>query len=197
MSSVLRSYAQIAKPPTKFFDILTGSYYEDQIVDDENIPIPFTVTNAVLDINIAQSTDVESFVNNGNSPDTAVIFQGKVLGGATPVSSFGTNMETWLRKRIQNIQGLGSPYDGRLTLYVRPLMVKIQLASQAYGETAMSDEAVYGETTEAPTSTEYIGGSPSNDYLSAWVFKTPMTVQYTTPSGGLAYITMTSQFSAN
>jgi hypothetical protein len=196
MSSVLRSYAQIAKPPTKFFDILTGSYFEDTFTSN-NLPIPFTVTNAVVDINIAQSTDIEAFVNNGNSPGTAVSFQGKVLGGATPVSSFGTNMETWLRKRIQNIQSLGSPYDGRLTLYVRPLMVKIQLASQAYGESPMNAETVYGETTEAPTSTEYIGGSPTNDYLSAWVFKTPMTVQYTTPSGGLAYITMTSQFSAN
>ena len=196
MSSVLRSYAQIAKPPTMFFDILTGSYSETVIASND-LPIPFTVTNAVLDINTEQSTDVESFVNNGNLPGTAVSYQGKVLGGATPISSFGTNMTTWLRARIQNIESLGSPYGGPLNLYVRPLMVKIQLASQAYGQESMNDESVYGETSEPPTSTQYVGGAPSNDYLSAWVFKTPMTVQYVTESGGFSYITMTSQFSAN
>lgn len=197
MSSVLRFYGQIAKPPTKFFDILTGSYSENIIVNGYDLPIPFTVTNQVLDININQSTDVESFVNNGDSPNTTVSFQGKVIGGASPVHSFGSNMTHWLNKRIQSIEGLPSEYSGPLSLYIRPLMTKVQLASPAYGESPLNDEAVYGVTSEPPTGPEYIGGGVTNDYFSAWVFKTPMTVQYLQSPGVYKYITLTSQFSAN
>jgi hypothetical protein len=197
MSSVLRFYGQVAKPPTKFFDILTGSYNENVILSGYDIPIPFTVANQVLDINVAQSTDVESFVNNGSYPSTAVSFQGKIIGGASPVHSFGPSMTRWLNKHIQSVEGLPSEYNGPLSLYIQPLMTKIQLASPAYGVSPLNDEAVYGVTTEPPTGPEYIGGNATNDYFTAWVFKTPMTVQYVQSPGVYKYITLTTQFSAN
>lgn len=197
MSSVLASFAPIAQPPTKFFDILTGVYTENLIAANYGLPIPFVVVNQILDINVAQSSDVQTFVTNGDTPGTGVSFQGKVMGGGSLVKSFGPNMTEWLRNRITNAEGLGSQYSGPLVLYVRPFMVKIQLAAQAQGANPLNDEAVYGITTEAPTQTEYIGGSPSNNFLTAWVFKTPMSVQYEDASGVSKYLTMTTQFSAN
>jgi hypothetical protein len=198
MTSLLSSYYPSPSPPTKFFDILTGSYDEDVLFPDPySLPIPFVVTNQVLDINVNQSTDVQSFVTNGDTPGTAVAFQGKIMGGASLVKSFGANMTEWLRNRITVGEGLGSQYSGPLVLYVRPFMTKIQLAAPAQGLGPLNDEAVYGVTDEAPTSTEYIGGGTTNNFFTAWVFRTPMTVQYETASGGNKYITMTSQFSAN
>jgi hypothetical protein len=197
MSSVLSSYPGIPQPPTKFFDILTGSYEENIIVPTDFLPIPFVVNNQVLDINVNQSADVQTFVNNGTAPDNIITYQGKVMGGASLIKSFGPNMTTYLRNLINNIESLGSAYTGPLVLYVRPFMTKIQIAQPAFGQEPLNDEAVYGVTTEAPTQTEYIGGSSESNFLTAWVFKTPMTIQYVAPAGNYKYITMTTQFSAN
>lgn len=197
MSSVLRSFASTSGPATKFFDILTGGYNDNVLADGFSLPIPFVVTNQVLDINVNQSTDIETFVNNGDSPGNSINFQGKVMGASSLVKSFGPNMTLWLRNHIWTIESLGSQYTGPLVLYVRPLMTKIQLAAPAQGYIPLNDEAVYGVTTEAPTGTEYTGGSANNNFFTAWVFKTPMTVQYLAADGSAKYITMTSQFSAN
>jgi hypothetical protein len=195
MTSTLRSYSRFATP-TKFFDVLTPAYYDGTVLGGYNLPIPFTVENQVLDINTAQSSDAATFVNNGDSPDTAVNFQCKAIGGARVVSSFGPNMLTWLSKRIQNEEGLGAPYDGPLHLTVQPLMTKIQLAAPEQGDGPLNDESVYGITDAAPSSSEYIGGDEMSSYYTSWVFKTPITIRYRGPSG-FKYLTMTSQFSAN
>lgn len=176
--------------------MLTPAYYEDSILSDENIPIPFTVINQVLDINTGQSPDIESFVNNGNTPSNSVNFQCKFISGARVVSSLGPKMVLWLQNRIQNEEGLGSPYDGPLHLTVQPLMTKIQLAAPEQGAGPLNSEDVYGITDAAPSSSEYIGGDESSNYYTTWVFKTPITIRYRGPSG-FKYLTMTSQFSAN
>jgi hypothetical protein len=195
MTSTLRSYARPTNP-TKFFDILTPGYYDNTILGGFEMPIPFTVVNQVLDINTAQSSDVEGFVNNGDSPSNAVNFQCKAIGGARVVSSFGPKMLTWLRKRIENQESPGVPYDGPLLLTVQPLMTKIQLAAPEQGDGPLNDESVYGITDAAPSSSEYIGGDENSEYYTAWVFKTPMTIRYR-GSTGFKYMTMTTQFSAN
>lgn len=197
MSSVLRFYPRIPGPATKFFDILSPGYTENVIVAGYDLPIPFIVNNQVLDINIKQSTDVENFVNGGDTPGNAINFQGKVMGGASLIKSFGPSMTTWLRNRITNEEGLASQYTGPLNLYVQPFMTRIQIAAPAQGVSPLNDEAVYGITTEAPTSPEYVGGDVTNDFFACWVFRTPMTVQYIDATGTPKYLTMTSQFSAN
>jgi hypothetical protein len=198
MSSVLSFYPPIVGPPTKFFDILTGSYIDSYVItgDTYSLPIPFVVVNQVLDINVNQSPDVQLFIANGDTPNTAVSFQGKALGGFNLVMSLGPNMVTWLRNYITNTESLGSQYEGPLSLYIKPVMTKIQLASPSQGVSALNDEAVFGVTAEAPVSDEYVGGAPNDLFYTAWVFKKPMTVQYYV-SGVMKYITMTSQFTAN
>ena len=199
MTSLQRFYPTIQGPATKFTDIITGGYSDDYFVTGETIdlPIPFTVSNQVLDININQSIDIATFVNNGSIPLDNTEVQAKVMGGGSLIKSFGTNMTLWLRNRIRNQESLGSQYAGPLTLYVRPFMTKIQMAQPGIGVGALLENTTYGISTQPPTSTEYIGGGLSQNFYTTWIFKTPMTVQYETASGGNKYLTMTSQLSGD
>jgi hypothetical protein len=189
MSSVQSAFAKTSKPPTKFAALLTPSYTDGGI----DMPIPFTVVNQVLDINVNQSSAIQTFVNAGTEPGQETKVQGKAFGGASLVTSFGTNMTTYLRNWIEEEEG--DAYTGPLVLYIQPLMTKVQLAnpSLAIPNGAFETDRSWGITTEAPVSNEFIGGGPTNNYFTAWIFKTPMTVQYVTTSG-FKYINMTSQF---
>ena len=197
MSSVLKAYAQIQKTPTKFFAMITPSY-EDDTFDTSgvnvNLPIPFTVVNQVLDINVNQSSEIQAFVINGNEPIDQSGIQARALGGTSLVKSFGPNMITYLRNWIANVEG--AAYTGPLVLYIRPVMTKVQTPPPAFAtnDAPFQSNESWGITTQAPVSEDYIGGGPTNNYLTAWVFKTPMTIQYEAASG-YKYITMTTQFS--
>lgn len=204
MSSVYRALAGIDKPPTKFSALITPSYEDTVIVPlaTVRLPIPFTVTNQVLDINVNQSAVIQTFVNSGTEPQDQSSIQGKAFGGASLIISFGTNMTNYLRNWIDQIETLGAPYAGPLTLYIQPLMTKVQLANPSFALTtvvgvpggAFRRDRSWGITTEAPVSGEYTGGTESNNYYTAWIFKTPMTVRYVTAAGAFKYINMTSQF---
>jgi hypothetical protein len=199
MSSVYRTLAGTDKPPTKFSALITPSYNDDTLVSGQTVelPIPFTVANQVLDINVNQSADIQTFVNNGTSPQNQSNIQGKAFGGASLVTSFGTNMTSYLQNWIDTIESLGSPYAGPLVLYIQPFMSKVQLINPSFAlpSGAFQDSRSWGITTEAPVSTEYTGGTSANNYYTAWIFKTPMTVRYVTAAGDFKYINMTSQFS--
>jgi hypothetical protein len=202
MSSVQSAFASIDKPPTKFAALITPAYQDTSIVTDETItmPIPFTVVNQVLDINVNQSSSIQTLVNAGTEPNARPNIQGKAFGGASLVKSFGPNMTAYLRNWINDIEELGAAYTGPLVLYIQPFMTKVQLAnpSFAYAEgpidPSFQRDTSWGITTEAPVSTEYTGGSSTNNFFTTWIFKTPMTIQYETAGGGSKYITMTSQF---
>ena len=196
MSSVFRSFATTYKTTTKFFDIITPSYTDDVIVDDYNLPIPFTVANGVLDINVNQSSDIQSFVNNGTAPENDPDTQVKYMGGTAIVNSLGPNMVTWVRKLIENQESLGGAYTGPLNIYIKPVMTKIQCpAPSQKEEDALRDGGVWGITTEAPASDDYIRGDSTNNFFTSFVFKTPLTIQFEITGVGYKYFTLTSQFS--
>jgi hypothetical protein len=196
MTSVLSAFGIIHKPPTKFSALITPSYDDSVIVAGATIrlPIPFTVVNQVLDINVNQSSDIATFVANGTEPEAQSSLQGKAFGGSNLVNSFGPNMTMYLRNWINTIETLGAAYTGPLVVYIQPVMTKVQLANPAFGGTgAFRRDRSWGITTEAPVSGEYIGGGPIDNFFTAWIFKTPMTIRYEA-AGGYKYITMTSQF---
>jgi len=197
MSSVLSAYAKLDRPPTKFFSLITPSYEDSTLVAGSTIklPIPFTVASQVLDINVGQSADILSYVTNGTAPEDQSNLQAKILGGASLIESFGTNMNTYLRNWIDVEEVLGAPYAGPLVLYVRPLMTKVQMADPVFGKSGgvFVRDRSWGFTTQPPSSAEYIGGGPTNNFFTAWVFKTPMTIQYEV-TGVNKYLTMTTQF---
>jgi hypothetical protein len=202
MSSVVSAFSEIHRTPTKFVSLITPSYIDSVIVPriptpiEIELPIPFTVNNQVLDINVNQSSDIQLFVNNGTEPTDQSNLQAKAVGGASLINSFGTNMTKYLRNWINNIETLGAAYTGPLVLYIQPFMTKVQMANPSFGinNVGIFDrDRSWGITTEAPVSGEYIGGGPTNNYFTAWIFKTPMTIQYQV-GGQYKYITMTSQF---
>jgi hypothetical protein len=202
MSSVSATFATTYRLPTKFSPVITPSYFDSMLENGDGdlikLPIPFTVVNEVLDINVNQSADIQTFVNNGTEPSQIPDVQGKPFGGARLVMSLGANMTTYLRNWINIEESIGSAYAGPLVLYIKPVMTKVQLANPGLdiNDNFFFDHGrSWGITTEAPVSTEYTGGGSVNNFYTAWIFKTPMTVQYVAPAGGFKYITFTSQIS--
>jgi hypothetical protein len=191
MSSIVRAFAVSGKD-SKFDNISTATYSDGDL--GYNVPIPFTVINGVLDIAITNS-DVEDFVNNGTSPEDDTEFQAKQMGGRRLVTSIGPNFTTYLRKRIQGIDTLGSIYSGELTIFVNPVMTKIQLAQPGQVQ-GLTFENVYGVNEVAPSSDEYIGGNAANKYFTSWVFYKPLTIRFVSPSSstGYKYITFSTHY---
>lgn len=198
MSSVQAAYADTVKLPTKFSALITPSYVDTSSGGGQvDLPIPFTVVNQVLDINVGQSAAIQTFVSAGTEPERYANIQGKAFGGVRLITSFGPDMTLYLRNWIQNVEVLGARYAGPLVLYIQPVMTKVQLANPVFaidGAGVFQRDWSFGFTTEAPVSSEYTGGGITNNFFTAWIFKTPMTVQYVTAAGAFKYLTLTSQF---
>lgn len=190
MTSVQSGFSQIFRGHTKFHAFITPTY--DNINEDET-PIPFIVNNQVLDINI-DNTEVSNFISNGSIPADNPRMQGKLMGGGSLVNALGPNMTTWLRNRITNEESLLSTYTGPLNIYIAPFMTRIQSVPYDQQPTFTSENA-YGISSAAPTSTGYVGGGPTDNYLSLWIFKTPLTVQYVAADSSFKYLSLTSQIS--
>jgi hypothetical protein len=199
MCSILSEFASAYALPTKFSALITPSYYDNSIVSGQQIemPIPFTAVNGVLNINVNQSAVIRTFVNNGTEPRDRANIQAKTFGATTLVTSLGPDMTTYLRNWINQIESLGSAYTGPLSVYIQPVMTKVQIANPSFsipGSGVFERDRSWGITTEAPVSSEYTGGGSANNYYTAWIFKTPLTIKYVGTSG-FKYITLTSQFS--
>lgn len=192
MSSVQRAFATPVRTPSKFSGIMTPSYLENNL--DEVIPIPFTVEDQALDIQITTSS-VQAFIDNGSFPDRRCFYQAQQLGGKKLITRLGPNFIAYLNKRIQSEDGLVSPYDGELLIYVNPVMTKVQIA-QPQDVNALNRESVYGVNDQPPTSDGYVGGQFSDNYYSSWVFYSPLTVRYVSSASttGYRYMTFTTNY---
>ena len=193
MSSVLRTVSVLGKDG-KFDNISTPGYIDSSLGNQE-VPIPFTVENGVLDIAITNSS-VQTFVNNGTEPDDDSEYQAKQMGGRRLITSIGSNFNTYLRKRIQDIEDIsGSAYAGELTIEVKPVMTKVQLA-QPGNVSGLTFENVYGVNDVPPSSDEYVGGNETNKYYTSWVFYKPLTVRYVSSASttGYRYITFSTHY---
>lgn len=178
MTSVGHVYEPPA-PKTKFVDITTLSYSNaDQ---GQFLPVPFTVTNGVLDIALTNS-NVTAFVNNGTEYNNVGMVVAP-MGGRTKVNAIGSNLRTW----IENFTGTSGPYP----IIVAPTMTKVQPrgfdgydggSDDSQGSVGPGN-AAYSTTftTLEPTGDEYIMASAASgttdDFYTTWVFETPLTVQ--------------------
>jgi hypothetical protein len=193
MSSSLRSKATPVGKTTNKFDNINTPSYVDSTLDDE-VPIPFSAINGVLDIVITNSA-VANFINNGTFPRDNSEYQAKFMGGIRQIHTIGANLETYLRKRITSNEGISGEFAGEIELYIAPIMTKVQLA-QPGNVRALTFEEVYGVNDFPPSSDEYIGGDSTNSYYTSWVFKTPMTIKYASleSSTGYRYMTFTTYY---
>jgi hypothetical protein len=196
MSSVQSVIAQAVRVPSKYTNISTPSY-NDSFLNNNYVPIPFVIVNQTLDINITNS-DVQSFINNGSSPDDESEYQAQLMGGKRLITSLGPNFVTYLNNFIQVNDSLGSPYSGELLIYVNPVMTKAQIA-QPNNVNALEFENVFGVNDVPPTSDQYVGGEFSNNYYTSWVFYSPLTIRYSSAasSSGYRYITFTTHYDGN
>jgi hypothetical protein len=112
------------------------------------------------------------------------------MGGRRLVTSLGPNFTTYLRKRIQEIDSLGSAYSGEISIYINAVMSKIQLAQPGQLQ-GLTFENVYGVNNYPPTSDEYIGGEISNSYYTSWVFYKPLTLRFVSSYSPTGYKYMT------
>ena len=138
---------------------------------------------------------MQTFVDNGNSPEDDTEYQAKGMGGRRLVTRLGENMVSYLNNLIESNDGLGSPYSGELVIYVKPVMTKVQIA-QPGNVTGLTFENVYGVNDQPPTSDEYVGGDLTNNFYATWVFYSPMTIRYVSPSSttGYRYITFSTHY---
>jgi hypothetical protein len=192
MTSLQSGFATPVRTASKYTNISTPCYFDSGL--DEDVPVPFTITNETLDIEITNSS-VQTFINDGNSPNDDSRYQAKLMGGRRLITRLGPNLVAYLNNVIQNNDGLGAPYDGELIVYVNPVMTKAQIA-QPENVNGLEFERVYGINDQPPSSDEYVGGGLSNNFYATWVFYSPMTIRYVSPSSttGYRYITFTTHY---
>lgn len=194
MSSVLQTEAKNL-PITKFVPIRSMCYYDDSLEHD--LLIPFTYNEGVLDINIQD--DTQYMIDNGTSYDNRGFNwrMVKLMGGDGLVTSLGTNFTTWLSNWIGR-----NEVESEFTLEVAPVMTRVQQTVQGKawnaggnsGHGPINSQYALRFSTEPPASDDYIiAGNSNNNFFSAWVFKTPITVGYTY-LGSNMYATLKSDF---
>ena len=200
MSSVLRSKAQI-DAPTKFQAVTTPSYYDTTFFPAEDVsgtflPVPFTMNNGVLDIELRNNVSTD-FISAAYTPYCGPNYQVKLMGGASPVTSLGPNMTTWLNNWTC------SGGENQYTILVPGLMTKAQFSpdkSIVFGNTNpfyIGTGSAVSATNVAPTGDEFVVGGEAESYYTVWLFKKPVVIRYGCPSesGGFRYLTLNSDFS--
>ena len=124
MSSVLRS---LAVPKTNVTNVTIPYTLGYQDTPSTILPMPYTVTNGVLDIavqdNTAQKLLTPGFYEGTQTVDT----QASVMGGLAPVSSLGPGMITFLKNYIAWDNNI-SEYNlvTNIEIYNAPTMTKLR-----------------------------------------------------------------------
>ena len=103
------------------------------------------------------------------------------MGGAIVVRALGDNFKDYVREWRDGTIDAGSPIE----IYYAPQMIRVQ---QADPEHISNDDDSYIVSTTAPSNDSYITGTSANNYLSTYIFKTPLTFTIV-ESGVTNYIT--------
>ena len=193
MSSLLRQRVEPKHTDTRLLSIRSPSYVS-VLYGSSVILFPFTYSNGVLDLNIQD--DVQSLITAGTfDAGNNHLFPVKLLGGTHMVSSIGSNFDAYVRSVIKNINSLAYNYTNSITVYVPPVVTKVQASMPVAGQLppllitrSMHDSLV------PPSSDGYnYAGSDSDHWRTYWVFKTPLTLQYIIGVTN-KYLTFTTRF---
>jgi len=193
MSSTFRSFAVAKTAITNVTTPNTISYYDNELGD--YYPIPFTVSNGVLDIAVQDNVTIDlltstqaDFTDDFNEQPN---FQASVMGGNSPVSSFGPNMLTFLKNFIANHYTNADNYNlvTNIEIYNAPTMTKLRIND-------IPEESTYYFSNEAPVKTtpDPVSGNASNNYRVVWIFKSPLVISFKYDESDTRYLTFTSAF---
>ena len=187
MSSILRSNPGAPEPKTKFVPILSLSYRNtnyNNSGETHYVLLPFTYDNGVLDMNAR----VPGFTpSSGDGDDNGFSWRMvKAMGADGLVHTLGTNFKTWLTAYI------GNPITN-IQIKTAPIMTKVQMTVPENGSILNSQYCIRTGLDEAPSSDEFVTGTPTSNYDTVYVFKTPLVVSYT-DSGSTQYASLYTQF---
>jgi hypothetical protein len=173
---MMRGYAGIPQT-TKFHHIKTVGYYNNDI--GSVMPVPFTVSNGVVDINLED--DVDTQLIEAETAGTKYI-EGlcKDMGGLSLATTLGPNFIRWLNNWVADY------YDDTVidtfTVHVPATMTKVQATDEdSYDYDVLENDISndpWGVSQKAPSGDGYVQGSGSNNYYTCWVFKTPLTIKF-------------------
>ena len=189
--SVSRSFAVAKTLPTNVVTFNTLSY-EDNTINDGYVPIPFTVTNGVLDINIQDNVTADlltpgTFDDNFENQSS---YQGSIMGGLKPVSSLGPNMLTFLKNFIADEEsGNADDYNlvTNIEIYNAPTMTKMRYNYLGSDNAYKFDVKAPVKTTPNP-----VKGTSTNNYRVVYIFKSPLVVSYKYDGSATKYLTFSS-----
>lgn len=186
MTSVIRTYAQRKLGLTKFLKPSSPTYTNGNNID---VLFPFTYNNGVLDITY-NGNDFESIMVDvlnqepQDEPETSV----QILSGPYLVNSLGENFKNYIRSWQDGTIDPNSP----INIYISPQVLLVQQPDLNSISSVTSNNAdVYRISTQAPSSDDYIVGSPITNYNTTYIFKTPLTFTIVA-SGVTTYITFKS-----
>jgi hypothetical protein len=187
MSSVNKTYANTANVLTNFVPIKSLVYSDSTL--GHVLLVPFSYNNGVLDV-LQQDGFIPS---NGLGTDNGFSWRMvRAIGGFGVVNKLGSNFLTW----FENYTDVD---PGSEVLYVAPIMTKVAQCVNNGSSILNSQYAVSGANTrslisESPTSDQFTTGYQGNNWSTVWVFKSPLTIQYTSGGNGPYYATFYSQF---
>jgi hypothetical protein len=193
MSSALRGYGVISQT-TKFQRVTTPEYYDDSV--GSGIPIPFSYSNGILDINI-QDRVQEDLIDDGDFPGQDTQHQCKTIGTPRLVTRLGPKMIEWLENFLNNVNG-GEITD--IEVFRAGQVIKVQFAEEGALEGTFLgsdvDYSTYAITSKPPASDEFVYGTEADNYRTVYVFKTPITISYK-DDGTARYLTLFTNYAGN
>jgi hypothetical protein len=189
----MSSFRSFAEPKTLPTNVTTPNilYYYDNGNIDDYMPVPFTVTDGILDINIQNNVTADlltaaTFTGDFDNQDG----QATIMGGLSPVSSLGPNMLTFLKNFIADYEDNATEYAlvTNLEIYNAPTMTKIRYIRNISGD----DTYQFSSVAPVKTTPNPIEGGPLNNYNVVWIFKTPLVVSYKYDGSATKYLTFVS-----
>lgn len=195
MTSLLTSPA-LPKGHDVAYTQYTGPSYTAP--DSKVYPIPFIVNNGILDINI-DNQNVDDLINVDS--DNYVIsnmvsaYRVKMMGGLKQVSSLSANTVQFLSHIIE-VYGPGEPaVPSNIRVYTPCAMTKVQISRSLAVWPSVTGNSFPGTgfSSTPPSGDSFVTGTFENNYLTAWIFKTPLVVEFM-QDGSKGYFTLNGTF---
>jgi hypothetical protein len=190
---------------TRFVDITTSTYYDSNVNDF--VLIPFSYNSGVLDINI-QDNVYTDLITLGPLPIAFYSRLVRKMGGTGYVQSIGPNFTTYLQNMLSAnfVPITGSADITGIQVYIPATVTKVQqTAKLPFSDNSdpfdisgpLSEFNSYYQGDVPPASDGYLySGTPADNWGTAWVFQTPLTIKYFA-DGLPKYITFTTTFTKN
>jgi hypothetical protein len=188
MTSTTSAYAQTKEQLSKFLTV-DGPQFNN-LAGVSNL-FPFIYSNNTLDLNFNIYGFKPAMVDIPNKPPAIRYrFLVKNMGGTGRVLKIGPSFEQYIRSWFSAPNSIIIPLNATIDIYINGTVMKVQSSSRD----VLTVTDTYAITTVPPTSDGYTYGYEDTNYITSWIFKTPLTITFIDASGIRRYITFRSVF---